>query len=114
MELKVAERLMLLNILPQEGDIVILRVVRDAQSAIGLTEEELAALELKQEEGRVVWKSEADVPKDITIGPRVVSIIVEKLTKLNEEKKLTLQQLALYEKFVEPPEPDEKVRPIKK
>lgn len=103
MKLRVAERLMLLNLLPQEGDITTLRVVRDAQSVIGLSEEELKALELKQEEGRVIWKAEVDVEKEIPIGPRATSIIVEKLVALNADKKLTLQQASLYEKFVEPP-----------
>ena len=115
MKFKVAERLMLLNLLPQEGDIVTLRVVRDAQSVIGLSEIELTSLELKQEEGKVIWKAEADVEKDIPLGPRVTSIIVDKLTKLSEEKKLTIQQVGLYEKFVEPQEPEEdNVVPFKK
>ena len=150
MELKVAERLMLLNLLPQEGDIVTLRVVREAQQVIGLSEDELKELEIHNptvneclqcgakvevepgaveipctkcggvalrrttDSTRLVWKQSADVLKDIAIGPRATSIIAEKLEALNTDKKLTMQQVGLYEKFVEPPEPDEKVRPIKK
>ncbi len=149
MKFKVAERLMLLNLLPQEGDIVTLRVVRDAQMTVSLSEEELEELDLHNpvkatctvcgfvvsdihpdtrmlcppcggvmkvaaDGNRLIWKSEADVEKEIPLGPKVTSIIVDKLTKLNEEKKLTLQQLGLYEKFVEPPEADDKVVPLKK
>jgi len=141
---------MLLNLLPQEGDLVTLRVVREAQQVIGLSEDELKELEIKNpaideclqcgnkvevapdaaqvhclkcggeairrttDTTRLVWKTEADVPKDIPVGPRATSIIVEKLEALNKDKKLTMQQVGLFEKFVEPPEPDEKVRRIKK
>ena len=99
-ELRVAERLMLLNLLPQEGDITLLRVIREAQTVIGLSEEELAELELKQEGERVFWKSEADVSKDIKIGPRILVLIEDKLKALSADNKLGIQQLALYEKFV--------------
>jgi hypothetical protein len=121
-KLKVAERLILLNLLPQEGDIVTLRVVRDAQQVIGLSEEELAELNIhhpEKEDGtediaRLIWKAEADVEKDIPIGPRATIIIIDKLTKLSEEKKLTVQQIGLYEKFVDPQEPEEDIIPFKK
>ena len=122
MKLKVAERLILLNLLPQEGDIVTLRVIRDSQAVIGLSEEELGELELKhpknedgsEDPNRLIWKAEADQEKEIPIGPRATSIIVEKLEKLNSEKKLTIQQVGLYEKFVDPPEEDDKIVPFKK
>ena len=106
-ELRVAERLMLLNLLPQEGDIPLLRVIREAQTVIGLSEEELKVLELKQEGERVFWKSEADVVKDIKIGATATRLLQEKLESLNAADKLGLNQLALYEKFVgaEPAKP---------
>lgn len=146
MELKVAERLMLLNLLPKEGDIVTLRVIRDAQQAIGLTEEELEALEIHSPEqgicqnpdckfrwdlpegaketgacprcgskdvaqgrdaGRLIWKGEADVPKEIPIGKKALQVIVDALKEASDNKALNLQQLALYEKFVPPVEDED-------
>jgi len=103
MELKVAERLMLMNLLaPIEGDITALRLVRSLQVNLGFNEEETAALAFNQETpGRVAWKQEADVPTEIEIGPAAKAIIATQLKKASAMKTLSLQQLDLYEKFVE-------------
>jgi hypothetical protein len=102
MELKVAERLMLMNLLaPVEGDITALRLVRSLQEKLGFNEEETAALAFQQETpGRIAWKQEADVPVEIEIGPAAKAIIANQLKKASATKSLTLQQLDLYEKFV--------------
>jgi len=135
MELKVAERLMLLNLLPKEGDLTTLRVVREAIHTIGLSDEELTALEIKhpvqaicqdcgfrvdageiplvrcpkcgsdkvvqgEDPTRLIWKAEADVSKDITLGKKVTQIIRETFLKVSEEKKLTMAQVDLCDKFV--------------
>jgi hypothetical protein len=110
MELKVAERLMLMNLLaPIEGDITALRLVRSLQVNLGFNEEETATLEFNQETpGRVAWKQEADVPTEIEIGPAAKAIIATQLKKASATKSLSLQQLDLYEKFVE----DDKEAPV--
>lgn len=103
MELKVAERLMLMNLLaPIEGDVTALRIVRSLQGHVGFSEEETAALAFQQDTpGRIAWKQEADVPVEIEIGPAAKAIIATQLKKASAQKSLTLQQLDLYEKFVE-------------
>jgi len=102
MELRVAERLMLLNLLaPIEGDITALRLVRSLQGHLGFNDEETAALAFNQEQqGRIAWKQEADVPVEIEIGSAAKAIIATQLKKASAAKSLTLQQLDLYEKFV--------------
>jgi hypothetical protein len=101
MELKVAERLMLMNLLaPVEGDITALRLVRSLQERLGFSEEESVALAFKQEEGRVAWLGAADVPVEIEIGPAAQKIIANQLKRASATKSLSLQQLDLYEKFV--------------
>jgi len=103
MELRVAERLMLMNLLaPIEGDITALRLVRSLQGQLGFNEEETTALAFQQETpGRIAWKQEADVPVEIEIGPAAKAIISNQLRKASATKSLSLQQLDLYEKFVE-------------
>jgi hypothetical protein len=108
MELKVAERLMLMNLLaPIEGDITTLRIVRSLQEKLGFNEEESETLAFVQEEKQVRWKSEADVPTEIEIGSGAKAIIATQLKKVNAQKGLTMQQLGLYEKFVEENEKEE-------
>ena len=102
MELGVFERLILLNILPGEGDFTTLKIVRKMRESLSFTEEEHKALEFKQEdEGRVLWKQKADKPKEISIGEKATDIIVGVLKKLNDDKKLQDQHYSLYEKFIE-------------
>jgi len=54
--------------------------------------------------GFMRWKPEvAAKEKEIWFGPKAKSLIVETLTKLNEEKKLTTDMdISLYVKFVQP------------
>ena len=99
MELNVAERLVLLNILPAEGDLITLRVVRKMREDLSFSEGEIAALELKQEGTLYHWKREADVPREIALGPKAREIVRERLETLNKDKKLTEQHLTLCDKF---------------
>ena len=101
MELGVFERLILLNILPKEGDFTTLRIVRKMREDLSFTEEEHKALEFKQEEMNIQWKQEADKPKEIIFGEKANDIIVLTLSKLNDDKKLTDQHFSLYQKFIE-------------
>ena len=101
MKLGVFDRLILLNILPREGNFVALKIVRKMLEDLSFSEEEHKALEFKEgDNGQVLWKSEADKPKNISIGEKATDIIVEVLKKLNGDKKLQDQHYSLYEKFI--------------
>lgn len=102
MLLNTFERLILLNILPREGDFTTLKIVRKMREDLSFTEEEHKDLSITvDEKGSVKWKTEADKAIPITIGEKATDIIVSVLKKLNDEKKLTEQHYTLYEKFVE-------------
>lgn len=99
---------MLLSLLRDaEGDVTMLRIVRDTQAKLGFTEEELEALDIRREETRMFWNAKADQPVEIDIGKKATKLIAEKLERLNAEKKLTVPQLVLFDKFVEDEDPDE-------
>ena len=124
MEFQVLERMMLLRLLADaEGDITTLRIVRDTLSAIGFSEEDLEALaigppcsacqalvvdhvesdhEYEPDPGRVAWRqgTAANV-KEIDLGKAALKLIAEKLLALSVAQKLTMNQLVLYERFVE-------------
>jgi hypothetical protein len=100
MELSVLDRLMLLNILPKNGDVTTLRIVRQLNEDLSFSEEEHAALGFEVLEGQVKWKTEGDPHKDIEIGPRAWTLICDTLERLSKEKDLTLDQLVLYDKFI--------------
>ena len=101
MELKVFDRLILLNIMPKEGDFTTLKIVRKLREDLSFSEDEHKALEFKQENGNVQWKQAGDIPKDVPIGEKAADLIADVLKKLDKEKKLSDQHYTLYERFVE-------------
>jgi hypothetical protein len=101
MELTVFDRLILLNILPKEGDFTTLKIVRKLREDLSFSEEEHAALEFKHENGTVQWKQGGDIPKDVPIGEKASDMIADVLKKLDKEKKLQETHFSLYERFVE-------------
>ena len=101
MQLSVKDRLILLTTLPSEGDITTLRIVHDLRSSLSFSEEELATYSIKMEATGASWDDKAAAAKEIEIGPKALSIIIEELEKLNTNKKLTEDHLEIYERFVE-------------
>jgi len=99
MELTVLERLILLQILPSQGTLLTMKIVRDLQDDVGFNEDELEALSFVQGDEKMQWNSEADIPKEITVGQTAKDIVRAKLKGLDEDEKLTMQHLSLCEKF---------------
>lgn len=101
MLLDVKHRLLLLNILPQQGNAVTLRLLMKQQELLSFTEEEHKALGFRSSEGSIEWKHETDTPVDIPIGEVVTGIIVTALKALDTQNKLKPEFLPLYDYFVE-------------
>lgn len=100
MKLGVQERLILLGVLPQEGDFVTLKIVRQLQSDLSFSEEEIKRYNFKEDKKRIHWDNEDKQGKEIEIGDKAKEIIATALKKLNDTKELKMSQLSLYEKFV--------------
>ena len=101
MKLTVGERLVLLSVLPEQGNITTLKVVRTLRESLSFSEEEHKEYQFVQEGMQVRWNDKADQSKEIEIGDKANDIIVLALSKLNEDKKLNMSHLPLYEKFIE-------------
>jgi hypothetical protein len=102
MLLDVEERLVLLNLLPAEGDIITLRVLRDLRNTLGLSEDELAVLHFENVGGSLRWSTEGAEQigeVEVKLGAVAKSIIVAALDRLNQDKKLRREHLSLCDKF---------------
>ena len=99
-KLDVKERVVLAGVLPAEGDIVTLRIVRDLRTAISFTEEDIATVKMNQANGQVTWDGSVNLKKDVEIGTKGMSLIIDSLEKLEKSKRMNMDQLALYERFV--------------
>ena len=100
MKLGVFDRIAALHVLPREGDLITLRVLRDLKQRLGFTEEELAVLNIQSTEKGTNWELDAVGEIEILIGPKAHSMIVESFKSLDAAKKLTLELLPVYEKFL--------------
>jgi len=101
-ELRIADRIQLLNALPRQGNVGMMKTVRDLKESLEFTEEELEKFGLKFEGTQVQWTpamSEETVP--IAIGPRGLALVSETLEGLEKENKLPLDMLGVYELFCE-------------
>jgi len=101
MELKLLERLIILKVLPHEGSFATLKIVQKLKLDLALAEDEFKEMEVVESEGNITWKIEKDIGKEIPIGEKAMDIIVMSLKKLDRDGELTLEEMGVYEKFIQ-------------
>ena len=99
--LTVIDRVILLNILPKEGNMVTLLALRSVKEALVFSEAENLALEVKMEDGNLFWNKDAEQSKDIEINGTMLSMIVDALKKMDAEGKLSETMIDTYQKFID-------------
>ena len=100
MNLSELERLVVLKVLPKEGDYATLKILTNLRLSLSFTEEEIKAWEIASDlsTGRTTWKVEGVA--DIPIGEKATDIIVAAFKKLDREKKLSVEDMSAFEKFI--------------
>ena len=98
MELGIKQRLILLQVLPQEGDFTTLKIIRDLVDSLGFSEDEHKRHNIRVDGGQFIWDNGEEI-KDIPIGEKATDIISNAFRKLNDEKKLRIEHMELYEGF---------------
>jgi hypothetical protein len=101
-ELKVKERMVLSSILPAQGDILTLRLVMDLKKDVLFSEQEHKDFEITITEGRMTWDITKDLPKKFAVGSTMLKLIQDTLGKLNKDRQLTIDQVPLYDLFMDP------------
>ena len=100
MLLDIRDRLLILSVLPNEGNILTIRILRDLKNALSFTEEEIKEHGIKEAaEGFTTWN--APYSKDIAIGEKATDIIKDVLKAKSDSRKLSIEMIDLYERFVE-------------
>jgi len=100
MNLNVFERLVLLPILPAEGDFLTLKIMRELKESLSMSQTDLDEFEVKQAGEQVTWNEKGNEEREIEIGEKATEIVIDSLKKLDKEKKLTDRHFTVYEKFV--------------
>ncbi len=101
MLLTIKYRLLLMNILPDNGNYDTLKIVRKQQELLGISEEEHKRLNVRREGDLIQWDESQDEPVEIEIGEVAGHIIKRELTRLDSEGQLQMEFLPLYEYFVD-------------
>jgi len=102
MELTILDRILLAQILPPEGNIVTLRIVRDLRRDLSFSEEEIAKCRITEDkENNITNWYDTEYKADVKIGAKAKEIIKGMLEDLNAKGKLKEDYIPLYEAFVE-------------
>jgi len=97
-ELGIGERLALLGVLPPEGDVVTMRVLRDFKHEVELSADEIKDRGVMSEGGQVRW-NEGEAKKELEVSDSVLGIIKSALKKMDTDKKVTEFHLSLFDVF---------------
>lgn len=99
MILGIIDRINLLSILPERGDIVTLKLVKDLTEKIGFSEEEIRDANLRQEGDKVLWETAKSTIKDVELSAKGVVFLYEKLKELSDKGNLDIKMVELFDKF---------------
>jgi len=102
--LEIAERFVVLQLLPEKANFANLKMIRELKEALVLTAEEQEAVEFVQTpDGMVQWDGAkaAMCVVDISFWSKMIVMVIDALEKLNKDNALEQKHLSLYEKFVE-------------
>jgi hypothetical protein len=101
MLLTVKERILLLQVLPKEGDFLTQKIVRDLRSKAGLSEEDWKTYNIRtMPDGRVEWDATKDKGTEIPVGDKAKEIICDALKDLDKQKKVTDDFMPMFDKFL--------------
>lgn len=99
MELGIHERIILLNILPVEGNVVTVRLLKKLRTELGFTEEEIKKHKIKPVENQVMWE-ETGYKANIEIGEKATDIVKEAFKRLDGEGKIREDMIDIYDRFM--------------
>lgn len=98
MKLSVKERVVLLSVLPAQGDLTTLKIIRKLREDLSFSEEEHKELKITQVgENGIRW--EREISKDVEIGEKANDVIVNAFKDLDKKKQLHMDHVDIYEKF---------------
>ncbi len=105
MTLTVTERLLLLSLLPAEGNFTNLKLIRLSKEDLSFSDDEQSFLKFRDVQlpdgtNSIKWE-DGLADKEVEIGNHVSGIIRDKLVEMNAAEQLKVDHISLYEKFVE-------------
>lgn len=101
MKLLIQERLLLLDMLPKEGDWASLKEVRRARETLSITAKEKEEYQITYDGSQYKWNVKGQsYLKDLPMSEWMTATIQDELRDRNKKKKLQEREMSLYEKFI--------------
>ena len=104
MKLNLFERLMIQQILPQEGNFATLKILNSLKMSLAPSEDEYKEYNIRtvEENGasKIIWDIRGTEEKEIEIGEKASDIIKNSLLELDKSAKLKPEHLSICEKFL--------------
>ncbi len=99
-KLSVKERLNLVSHFPNEDSYSNLIIRKDLINKIELNQVEIEKLKVKSQNNQITWDSSQEIEIKVALTNPEKSYISEILKKLDSERKLNSELIAIYEKIV--------------
>ena len=98
-KLNVGERLIILQMLPKEGNFTTLKIIRDLVNKVGISAEEYTEFGVEQISDKVTWNLNGSKEKAIDFKQKEIEVISDVLEDLDKASKLEFKHFSLFEKF---------------
>jgi lipoate-protein ligase A len=99
MELNLQERLVLGNLLPEQGSFITLKTIEEIREVLYPSPEEVEKFEIKQDEERISWNPEGAKPTEIKLKEEHIKYLMELLSELDKSEKATPIHFHLYNRL---------------
>ena len=104
MELTILNRIILTRLLPNEGDIFTVRLIKKLREKLSFTDEELKEFKIQKvpssKGSKIVWDPKVNIKTvDIKLIGEERQLLLEQFNKLDKEKKVTETHLDIYDKL---------------
>jgi len=100
-KLTLAERFGILGVLPDKGNFVTMRTLRDLREVLMPSDAEVSKYKIKQVGQQIQWNQKfRDITKEFDLGKTATRIIEDRLEELDKNKELTPNLISVFEKFV--------------
>jgi len=102
MKLTIADRLYIINgLTPSKGSMMTMMVVKDIQKKVEIGQAEVAAIELRDNEGGgLVWNREKATEKEVEFTDSEAKVMKDHIDKLSKEENIPMAWLDTCKKFV--------------
>jgi hypothetical protein len=99
-KLDILQRIIALSVLPKEGNLIEIKIIKNLKEKIGFNEDEVNRFKLKAEGEKYTWDLREDKGAEFEITEGEAKLITKGLKELDNQNKLTEQHLTLCELFL--------------